>query len=71
MSGITTRSTQLTEYDSVSGNQNPEAFLLPGRRPASSLVREPNARLSVPRRFAHFGIILQPSRGSFQLGGRP
>src|SRR5215208_2877921 len=71
MSGITARSAQPTEDDSVSGNQNPEAVLLAGRRPASSLNREPNARLSLPRRFAHFGIILQPSRGSFQLGGRP
>jgi hypothetical protein len=45
MSGMTTRSTQPTEDDPVSGNQYPQAFLLPERRPASSLVREPNAPL--------------------------
>src|SRR5215207_8883286 len=47
VSGMTIRSAQPTEDDSLSGNQNPEAFLLPGRRAASSLVREPNARLTI------------------------
>ncbi len=45
MSGMTAISSQPTEGDSVSDDQYPEAFLLPERRPASSLVREPNAPL--------------------------
>ena len=61
MSGMTARSTQPTEDDSVLGNQSLEAFLIPRRRPASSLVREPYARLSLSRRFARLRIILQPS----------
>ncbi len=44
MSGTAARSAHPTEDESVSGDQNPEAFL-PGRKPASSLVWEPNSRL--------------------------
>ena len=39
MSGMTATSAQPTE-------NGPQAFLLPERRPASSLAREPNAQLS-------------------------
>ena len=46
MSGMTAISAQLTEDDPVPGNKYCQAFLLPERRPASSLVREPNPRLS-------------------------
>ena len=38
MSGITARSTQPKEEDPGSGDQDPRTFLLPWRRPASSLI---------------------------------
>src|SRR4028118_2063767 len=60
ISGMTARPTQPTEDDLVSANQSLEALLIPGRRPASSLVREPYARLPLSRRFARLRIILQP-----------
>src|SRR5918993_1871973 len=59
-SGKTTRSAQLRDDEANPDDQNPEAFLLSGRRSASSQVRRSNTRL--PRRAAssfldHFATI--------------
>src|SRR5215211_256217 len=69
-SGKTTRSAQLRDNEANPDDQNPEAFLLSGRRSASSQVRRSNTRL--PRRAAssfldHFATI----KNFLSTGGRP
>jgi hypothetical protein len=66
MSGTTAISAQLTEDDPVLGNQDPQGFLLPERRPASSLVREPNPRLSWHAAVHAFKFGTELSKGTNQ-----
>src|SRR3712207_5704746 len=65
-SGMTARSIQPTVKESVSRNQNPEAFLLPGGTPTGLQDYAPSGP-SPLRRIAHCGVGLLQWRASTSM----